>query len=115
MLGKLAGFAVLGALVIGLVQLAMNGGHLTYPPGQAPGYHYAPDTICPSQAVCAAQWKRELAAQQPAGSTVAIPQGAGSKGAGSRGKGMGSLSRLYMAHRVVTAPMRGLQRARGRR
>ena len=100
MLGKLAGFAVLGALVIGLVQLALNGGHLTYPPGQAPGYHYAPDTICPSQAVCAAQWKRELAAQQPAASTASVPRGAGSKGASSQGGShmSGMVGKLWMAH-----------------
>ena len=50
----------LALVALWVVLLALGVSHLTYPPGQAPGYHYGPDTICPSQAVCAAQWRREV-------------------------------------------------------
>ena len=70
MLGKIAGLAVLGALVIGLVQLALNGGHLSYAPGrnraitagsvpQPVATHTAHSPLCDSEASCAAygRWR----------------------------------------------------------
>ena len=77
MVRKFMALAVLGVIVVSLGRVAIDGGHLHYAPGMAPGYHWGRDTICPSQQVCAAQWRRELARQRPAAS-ASVPQGGGS-------------------------------------
>jgi len=105
MVRKIAVLAVLGALVFGLGRFVADGCHLTYPPGQAPGYHamWTPAQWRQREAQEQAQYRRELAAQQPAAtaSTASGPQG-GYGSASSHGSHMSGLSKVWLAHYAVT-------------